>query len=365
MYHSRWKGSHYDAGLNYGRILHKNGINPMDDIHLSRERMDFSKACEPIFQKYYPEILDEIRGMAHGLGIDAGVIAGFLFTMYGFVFDNKCSCLAVAQNGCTYFARNSDFLVSIEKLCDSAFYRLDHAHAFVGNTTAWTEMEDGVNEYGLACGLTFIYPVKIRPGFNAGMLVRYILEKCRTTAEALAALERLPIGTPQTITLADRSGDIAVVECNCDRQVVRRPAPGDHYVCTTNHFISSPMQQYQYDGVDDVHSHERYAVMCKAMAGSGADLEYMQQLLSGKLGFMCQYDRKQGMDTVWSTIYRLSENVQDGGAADSCRANGCAEDDCVADSCTYLILRAEGNPSRKQWKVDRRLKFRTDAEEMY
>lgn len=340
MYHSRWKGSHYDAGLNYGRILHKNGINPMEGIRLSRERMEFSKASEPVYEKYYPEILDEIRGMAHGLDIDVAAMIGFLLTMYGFVFDNKCSCLAVTQNGCTYFARNSDFLVSIEKLCDSALYRLDNACAFIGNTTAWTEMEDGVNEYGLACGLTFIYPTKIRPGFNAGMLVRYILEKCRTTGEALAALERLPIGTPQTITLADRSGDIAVAECNCDQLVIRRPAAGTHFVCATNHFVSSPMQQYRYDGADDVHSHERYGVMDKALAGGSVDIKYLQQLLAGKLGFMCQYDRKQGMDTVWSVIYRLGENAQ----------HGCAD----------LILRAEGNPSRKQWKMDPRLKFKKD-----
>ena len=382
MYHSRWKGSHYAAGLNYGRILHKNGINPMEGISVSSERMEFSKACEPIYQKYYPEILDEIRGMADGLGIDADVMAGFLWTMYGFVFDNKCSCLAVNANGCTYFARNSDFLVSVEKLCDSALYRLDHAHAFVGNTTAWTEMEDGVNEYGLACGLTFIYPVKVRPGFNAGMLVRYILEKCRTTAEAIEALKRLPIGTPQTITLADRKGDIAVVECNCDRLVVRRPQAGAQFVCATNHFISSDMQQFQYDGVDDVHSHERYEVMGKALAGGSVDLNYIQQLLAGKFGFMCQYVRKQGLDTVWSTIYRLAENASDGAAVDGCRTNGCLEggwaancpagngcpnggcaadgpagNDCSTDGCADLILRAEGNPSRNQWKVDQRLKF--------
>ena len=37
-------------------------------------------------------------------------------------------------------------------------------------------MEDGINEHGLAIGLTFVYP-KIRgAGFNAGMLVRYLLE---------------------------------------------------------------------------------------------------------------------------------------------------------------------------------------------
>ena len=36
-------------------------------------------------------------------------------------------------------------------------------------------MEDGVNEYGLATGLTFVYPKIRKAGLNAGMLVRYFL----------------------------------------------------------------------------------------------------------------------------------------------------------------------------------------------
>lgn len=56
-------------------------------------------------------------------------------------------------------------------------------------------MDDGVNEYGLAVGLTFVYPKVRKYGFNAGMLVRYILEKCQTTQEALSFLKSVPIAS--------------------------------------------------------------------------------------------------------------------------------------------------------------------------
>ncbi|WRK51689.1 C45 family peptidase [Coprobacillaceae bacterium CR2/5/TPMF4] len=96
----------------------------------------------------------------------------------------------------------------------NCLYSLDHGYAFNGNTTAFVEMEDGVNEFGLAIGLTFVYSLDIAPGFNGGMLVRYLLEKCKTVFQAIKFLQTIPIASSQTITLADASGEIAVVECN-------------------------------------------------------------------------------------------------------------------------------------------------------
>ena len=51
------------------------------------------------------------------------------------------------------------------------------------------------------------------------------------------------------------------------------------------------------------------------------------ELLSGKYGFMCQYDRAAGQDTVWSVVYDLAHG---------------------------LIYRAEGNPARVPFEQDRR-----------
>ncbi|GAA0701698.1 C45 family autoproteolytic acyltransferase/hydolase [Paraclostridium ghonii] len=329
MYHSRWNGSHYEAGLRYGNRLYKNGVNPMDNIPISNERKDFAINCLPIYEKFYPEIVEEIKGIADGLKIGDMDIANFLFTMYSFIFSNKCSCLPISDKEKTFFARNSDFIVSIEKLCDSAYYKLDNVYSFIGNTTAWTEMEDGVNEHGLAVGLTFIYPKKIKPGFNAGMLVRYILEKCKTTDEAILALKNIPISSPQTITLADKKGDIAVVECNCDKVVVLTPQIGENYIFTTNHFVSDEMKEYQVEGIDDAYSYERYKTLVNSLINNeDYSLDFIKNLLSGKMGFMCQYDRKKGIDTVWSSIYDLK----------------CGE-----------IFRAEGNPSRRSFKKDERL----------
>lgn len=335
MYHSRFTGSHYSAGLRYGMELREKGLQPVAGTEPDRSRMDFAGACMPVYERFYPEILEEIQGMADGLGIGIMDIAGFLFPMYCYAYGQKCSCFACSDGGTILLGKNSDFSVNIEKLCDSVYYRLEQGYSFIGNTTAWTEIEDGVNEYGLAAGLTFIYPVKIAPGFNSGMLLRYLLEKCRTVNEALDSLQKIPIASAQTFTLADRSGAIALAECNCDKISVQRPLEGKPFVFAANHFVSEEMKEYQYTGIDDCHSHERYHVMEKAFADRRKyDTDFAKDLLSGKKGFMCQYDRRQGMDTVWSSIYDLAEG---------------------------RIYRAEGNPSRQGYMRDERMRIHRDS----
>ena len=69
MYHSRFTGSHYSAGLRYGMELREKGLQPVAGTEPDRSRMDFAGACMPVYERFYPEILEEIQGMADGLGI--------------------------------------------------------------------------------------------------------------------------------------------------------------------------------------------------------------------------------------------------------------------------------------------------------
>ena len=147
-----------------------------------------------------------------------------------------------------------------EKLYMNCLYALDGTYAFNGNTTAFIEMEDGINEYGLAAGLTFVYPVIKNAGLNSGILVRYILEKCKTTEEAIACIRALPIASQQTISVIDNTGAMAVIECNCRRIEIIRPTAGDNFIAATNGFHSEKMRAYKKHGIDDWRSEERYEV---------------------------------------------------------------------------------------------------------
>jgi predicted choloylglycine hydrolase len=171
-----------------------------------------------------------------------------------------------------------------------------------------------------------------KPGLNAGMLLRYLLEKCKTTADAIEQLRTLPIASAQTLTIADRSGEIAVVECNPKEIEVIRPRSGEQFVVTANNFNSEKMRVYRNPAIDDWRSDERYETARNALKTNKGSysVAFAEDILSGKYGFMCQYDREQNADTVWSVVYDLKRKQ---------------------------VFRVEGNPSRKPFKEDTRMKL--------
>lgn len=333
MIHSNWQGSHYEAGFRYGEQARQAGIRLLTKLPPNQaERLDFSCACLPLYERHFPQVLSEIRGIARGQEVPFERIAAFLLSMYAFTPDAHCSCFAFSKDGNTLLGRNSDFFAWIEPVCDSAYYALDGGYPLIGNTTAWSELEDGLNAYGLAVGLTYVCSDRRKPGLNAGMLVRYLLETCKSTDEAIAALERLPVASAQTITLADAGGEIAVVECDCDWLEVRRPGPAEGAVFATNGFISPRMRRGQPPAPnrqEDLFSLDRYRTLERAFAKHpDCTPAFAFDLLSGRLGFLCQYDREKGADTVWSAVYDLTG---------------------------HRFWLAEGNPSRTPYQEEWRL----------
>ena len=330
MYHSRWKGNHYEAGFKYGNRLKKNNIGLKLNERLNDKKISYGKGVLNIYRDFYPEIIDEIQGFADGLKEEFDLVFAFLTSMYVFTYNNYCSIIAIKNEDEILFARNSDFSIDIEKLCDCAYYKLDNGYSFIGNTTAMIEIEDGVNSEGLACGLTFVYPKIKGYGFNAGFIIRYILEKCKDIDEAINFLKNIPMGSSQNIILADKKGNIALVECNSEsKEIIVKSGYGNASLFRTNHFVNIGMEKYLPDIEDEIHSFERYETL-KNQDYNGYGIEEIFKLLKGDYGFLCQYDRKKGMDTIWSSVYDLK------------RKN---------------IYICEGNPKRKCFKLDKRLKF--------
>ncbi len=329
MNHALFHGSHREIGAYFGAVLAEQGFFLLENVPfpITSARRQFARACLPLYQAHFPEILAEIQGAAQSQRCAADLQA-VLFSMYALPPSCACSCFAVLNQGQALMGRNSDFLAALESQALNALYRFSgDSFDFMGNTTSFLQMEDGVNQWGLAAGLTSVAPADVRPGLNGGMLVRFVLEKCRDTRQALSALRQLPIASAQTILLADRQGQIALVECSAQGMETIRPTASRPYLWATNAFHSAKMASFQGPQEELWQSERRFQTLERALAGrtTEPDLRFAQNLLAGKYGFLCQYDPASGCDTLWSVLYDL------GGKA---------------------LWRAEGNPSRRRFEQD-------------
>lgn len=153
MNHIQFQGTHYEAGFRWGSLLfqHKNLILSQVPFPLTKQREAYAQSCLPVYETWYPEILQEIQGLADGQRCDVHALQSVLFSMYSMPPSACCSCFAVSANHQILLGRNSDFLPGMEDLNLNVIYQLaSNACSFTGNTTAFIEMEDGVNEHGLA-----------------------------------------------------------------------------------------------------------------------------------------------------------------------------------------------------------------------
>lgn len=123
MYHARFSGSHYEIGFRWGSQLAKHANYILNNIPfpISEERIQFAKECLPIYQEFFPEILDEIQGIADGQECDVKLLQGLLFSIYAMPPACQCSCFAVSNKKTIMFGRNSDFLTAIEKTTSMSF----------------------------------------------------------------------------------------------------------------------------------------------------------------------------------------------------------------------------------------------------
>lgn len=205
------------------------------------------------------------------------------------------------------------------------------SRSFTANTTSFIQMEDGVNRHGLAVGLTSVLPRRIKPGMNAGLLLRFFLEKCRNVDEVIQSIAEIPVSSSQTFTAADPSGRIALIECSSEHiSVSSTPLPQD-FLCAVNSFHLTTMDSRQKAAAEGWFSERRYRTMRDSLIkGRVADASSAPKLLGGEYGFLCQYPPSTGKDTVWSVVYDLANRK---------------------------IYRAEGNPQRCPFRQEQSFSF--------
>jgi len=89
---------------------------------------------------------------------------------------------------------------------------------------------DGINDSGLVVSLAFGGRKVVGDGFGIPLVLRYILEFCETTRDAMSVLKRVPPHMAYNVTVVDRRGHFKTAYLSPDRKAVVRQFP-----IATNH----------------------------------------------------------------------------------------------------------------------------------
>ncbi len=312
MHHVILSGSHYEMGRNFGKQFDPKYLREPQ----SERRLEFARECEPHLRRHAPGLLEEIHGVSEGTGLPYEHLLAFYAVSY---LVPGCNVYAVSgrhtANGHPMMARNMDWLeeeIQYFTLLDTA--PDDGIRSFGFSFGGCAGRSGGFNEAGLAIGSASIpfYQGGTAPGFNMMMVTRFVLDHCSTAREAAEYLERVPHTEPNAFLVADRSGEIARVEC-CGKGTAVEYDADLGFMSANNMFQDERLKHL--DNMDESDRAYRFRDRIRAWFKENQGEitpDLAMQLCSSHEGGICDHTPDSGGigrhgGTIWSWVVDLDD----------------------------------------------------------
>jgi len=248
----KFVGDSYEVGSQLGVIYRENGRD-LSNVVINRRTL--AKQL-PIYRKYFPSLITEIEGIAGGGGFDLEKLFYVLlaqdidFRRQNYSAIEACTIFGVKTNEGLIVGRNYDW-VSQARECFKVYEkRVVGRNGYIGvsdmntydlrHTSAkhWSfSAEDVINDKGLFVGLTFAYNHRTGYGLGPTNIMRLIAETCETVEQAIKVFRKVPLSMPKNFFIADKNGDMAVVEHTSKKFEVIYPNK-QGVLIQTNHYIA-------------------------------------------------------------------------------------------------------------------------------
>lgn len=317
----KFTGTYYEFGQHIGRQLIENNHDFAVDINENILRRQLRE-----YKRYYPEMLDQAAGIASVVNLPLkqviyNEIAVHLESRKRRLAAKKaCTIFAVRQGKQVFIGRNYDWMPRVRMIfekCDIDLIGKYRYFAFsdqstwpghLGHRTWEYSTEDAINEHGLYIGLTFSHIDKWAYGVDSLHILRYIAEHCRTTKEALVAFRKIPVNCAQNFLIADKTGDIAVVQHYARGFEVVRPDQRGVLVLT-NHALTPKTQKLDKVRQDDpIHdTFVRYAEAEQLISGQLAGINGNSEFQFTDIWPILRKSHYvYNKETIWSLALELS-----------------------------------------------------------
>ncbi|RLI36616.1 hypothetical protein DRO55_03195 [Candidatus Bathyarchaeota archaeon] len=242
------EGSPREIGYKRGRIF-RDLIRSIAEARLTkitgarrRDHMEMALRIESVLNETYPELVEELRGMAEGSNLDYEDIL-----MLNAWWDNPIGCSNVALTetskgpalGSTLDIGRSPYLAMM-------LFKPEKGYSFIHVASpGLLGVARAMNEAGLCLGGSSVKATDMGMGFPRYALYRVVIQYCSTVEESIRLFERFREGyrNPANVILLDKDGNAAVVEQTNTRVAVRWAEDGG--VACTNHYVEEETRRLQ------------------------------------------------------------------------------------------------------------------------
>lgn len=332
------KGSPFARGLLQAELcpemvglVRKNVLGPINEYqgllqsdkakHYLGEQINITK-------KLFPEVFEEVKGIAKGF--DLQMIDLFSFYHLRILRDmDGCTSWAVSlsEDG-AIVGKNRD-LAAGNKILQRVFVHHDpdwqgNKILSVGSLGAPCAYSSGINSKGFCLVDTNILTSDHGFGACRYFLMPFLLTTCNSVNQALKKISDLPHAGGGSLTLADNSGKIAVVELGHNHLNVKKST---QWLVQTNHFTSTKLCPYNLKAARQSsikNSENRLCFIKKKLSVIYRDftlnkvIEIMKSHDEG--GGICRHHDKDTSSTISGAVYTCKNRklyFSDGNPCDS------------------------------------------------
>jgi isopenicillin-N N-acyltransferase-like protein len=310
----RARGTHRELGRQHGEQAAR---QIKAQIEMMRARPKLSEEqfrrrvahFQPMFERYCPHLLDEMRGLAEGAGItlEEAMLCSIRGELGGAPAAG-CTTYAIGRKGSAGHEVIAGQNADMGSRMIAQAYVLHLQPQNKPEVLIWTFGGmlgyHGMNSAGVA---HFSNALSGGPRPQFGM-PEYVYERlmleCSSTEQVMEVLRKLPLASNENFMICDREGNIADAEATTQGpEVLRDQSAG--YLAHTNHFLCdryATAENLKRSLADSAPRHERINALIKSRYGS-IEVDDIKRFLSDHSGYpvsICRHG--SDMQTVASMI---------------------------------------------------------------
>ena len=320
------EGNHYEIGQQQGEFLKANTPEYVEhytsgNVDLKKLGFDRFEDLQHHYEEFCPGITEELTGLAESLSVKPDKLPMYGSPIYE---SGNCSQISVlssaTKNGHAYVGRSYEFNQEMNdfRLCTA---RIKGKTKHIGFSELLLFRDDGMNEHGFCVTFSGGGTFKTKPtkkGFPFFLIVRSLLDNCKSVAEAIEYIERVPVHGFWNFLLTDKDSNTALVQFFDGTYAIKQinQESAEPYLFAGNHYKLPEMEKYQEFAGDWilVNSKKRCELIESTLKNVSPQIskETLRDMLSKEI-----YDGLSGhyytdfFGTLFSLIFDLSDLTAD------------------------------------------------------